>query len=276
MAALVISDPLAVVAAQQDRSLRAQHDLLERVEEILPAHVVLVAPRREQRGLVDHVPEIGARKPRRRGRELLEHDVGGERHGARVHVEDRGASRLVGQIHDDAAVEAARPQQRLVEHLGLVRRREHDDTAAARETVHLGEDLVQRLLLLVRATERELAARAADRVELVDEDDRGRMLARLLEQIAHARGADADDHLHELRGAHREERHAGLAGDRFREQRLAGARRADEQHALRRRAAQARVALGRFEEIDDLDELVLGFVDAGDVVERDSRSLSWS
>ena len=67
-------------------------------------------------------------------------------------------------------------------------------------------------------------ARAADRVELVDEDDRGRRLLGLREQVTHARGADADDHLDELRGRHLEERHAGLAGDRAREQRLAGAR----------------------------------------------------
>ena len=46
----------------------------------------------------------------------------------------------------------------------------------------------------------------------------------LLEQVTHARGADADDHLDELRRRHLEERHAGLAGDRPGQQRLAGAR----------------------------------------------------
>src|ERR1700755_2012947 len=45
------------------------------------------------------------------------------------------------------------------------------------EAVHLGEDLVQRLLALVVAARQVGAARgprAADGVELVDEDDRGR------------------------------------------------------------------------------------------------------
>ena len=68
----------------------------------------------------------------------------------------------------------------------------------------------------------------------------GALLPRLLEQVAHARRADADEHLDELRAVDREERHAGLAGHRAREQRLAGAGRADQQHALRdvrRRAA---------------------------------------
>ena len=77
------------------------------------------------------------------------------------------------------------------------------------------------------------AAVTADRVDLVDEHDRGRCRLRLLEQVAHARRADADEHLDEVGAADREERHAGLAGDGLGEQRLAGAGRAEEQHALR-------------------------------------------
>ena len=60
------------------------------------------------------------------------------------------------------------------------------------------------------------------------------------EQVAHARGADADEHLDELRAAQAEERHVRLAGDRARQQRLAGARRPDQQHALRDAAAEVR------------------------------------
>src|SRR3954467_13623739 len=54
------------------------------------------------------------------------------------------------------------------------------------------------------------AARPADRVELVDEDDRRRDLLGLVEQVAHPAGADADDRLDELRGGDGEERHPGL------------------------------------------------------------------
>ena len=53
----------------------------------------------------------------------------------------------------------------------------------------------------------------------------GRGLLGLLEQVAHARGADADDGLDELRGRHREERRLGLARDGAGQQRLARAGR---------------------------------------------------
>ena len=92
------------------------------------------------------------------------------------------------------------------------------------------------------------AARLAQRVELVDEDDAGRGLARLLEQVAHPCGADADEHLDELRAGDGEERHPGLAGHGPRQQRLAGAGRADQQDALGHVGAEAAVAVRVLEE----------------------------
>ena len=135
------------------------------------------------------------------------------------------------------------------------------------EPVHLGEQLVERLLALFVAAHRALHAHLAERVELVDEDDAGRLRLGLTEQIAHARGADADEHLDELRAAQAEERHLRLAGDRLGEQRLARAGRSDEQHALRNPAADVRVLLRMLQELDDLHQLFLGLVDAGHIAE---------
>ena len=137
------------------------------------------------------------------------------------------------------------------------------------EAVHLDEDRVQGLLALVVAAAHAAAATAADGVDLVEEDDAGRVLARLLEEVAHAAGADADEHLDEVGARDREEGHLGLAGDGLGEQRLAAAGRADEQHAARDAAADAREASGVLEELDDLAHLVLGLLGAGDVVEGD-------
>jgi hypothetical protein len=109
----------------------------------------------------------------------------------------------------------------------------------------------------------------ADGVDLVDEDDAGRVLLALHEEVADARGADADEHLDEVGAGDREERHAGLARDGAREERLAGSRRADEQHALGNAAAELRELLRVLQEGDDLFELFLRLFDAGDVAERD-------
>ena len=64
------------------------------------------------------------------------------------------------------------------------------------------EHLVEGLLALVVAAAQSRAALAADRVDLVDEDDRRGCLRACLEKVPHTAGTDADEHLHEIRAAH--------------------------------------------------------------------------
>src|SRR5688500_9892700 len=109
----------------------------------------------------------------------------------------------------------------------------------------------------------------ADRVDLVDEDDAGGVLLALLEQIAHARRADADEHLDEIGAADREERDVGFAGHGARQERLSRSGGAHEEHALRDASAQFLELLRLAEETNDLLKLILGLVDARDILERD-------
>src|SRR5882724_713716 len=145
--------------------------------------------------------------------------------------------------------------------------REQPEPGARIEAVQFDQQLVQRLLALVVAAERAGAARPAERVELVDEDDRRRLGPRLLEEIAHARRADADEHLDEFGAGDGKERHPGFARHRARQQGLAGSGRSDEQHALRHARAEASIFLRVLQELDHFLQLGLGFVNAGDVAE---------
>src|SRR5262249_789032 len=80
-----------------------------------------------------------------------------------------------------------------------------------------------------------------------------------------------DERLDELRARHREERRVRLAGRRLGEQRLARARRADEQHALGRARADV-VVLGRvLEVVADLAQLGDRLAAARGVVEAEAR-----
>ena len=223
--------------------------------------------RGRHRRLVDQVLEIGAREAGRAGGDGRQIDIGGERHLLAVHLEDREARRLVRQLERDVTIEAAGPEQGRVEHVRPVGRGEHDHRLVPGEAVHLREDLVEGLLALVMAAAEPGAAHPPDRVELVDEDDRGRAPLGLLEHLAHPRGADPDEHLDELRGRDVEERHAGFAGKRARQKGLAGARRADQQNAVGRLGAELSILVGRLQELDQLGHLALGVVLPGDVGE---------
>ncbi len=203
----------------------------------------------------------------------LEIDVLVERDLARVDLQNALASPDVGHVDHDTAVESARAEKRRIENVGSVGRGEKDDALVALEPVHLDEELVQRLLALVVTAAETRAPVAPDGVDLVDEENARRVLLALVEEVPHAGGPHADEHLDEIRSAHREERHVGLAGHRLGEKRFPRPRRPEQEGPLRDPAAKSLKFLGIAEKLDDLLELLLRLVGPGDVVERHARAV---
>ena len=222
-----------------------------------------------QSGLVHHVGEVGAGEARCSASQHAKIDVLGERNLLGVNAKNFFAATDIGTPDNDAAIEAARAQKRGIENVGTVGRGHQDDAVVGFEAVHLDEQLVQGLLALIVSAAETGAAMATDRVDFVDEDDAGSVLLALLEEVANAACANADEHLHEVRAGDGEEGHVGFAGNCAGEQRLAGSRRSDEQDALGNAAAELLELLRLAKELDDLLQLFLGFVDAGHILERD-------
>src|SRR5690606_16078944 len=188
-----------------------------------------------------------------------------------MHSEDLLPPAHIGPADVHLAVETTGTHERRVEHVGTVRRGDHDDLGNEVKAVHLDEDLVQRLLALVVPAAQASAAHPAYRVDLVHKDDtRGNLLG-LVEQVAHAARADADEHLDKLRAGNAQERHARLPGNSAGEQRLAGARRADHQHALGHARPEPDELLRLFKELNNLRDLVLGLLHPDHVVKGYDR-----
>ena len=266
---LVESRVLLLLVRHDERlPLRAHQDLVLGEVEVGHVHFLLVGAGGGERGLVHEVGEVGAGESRRAAGHDRKVHVVRHRDGLGVHLQDALAALHVRAIHDDAAVEAAGAEERGVEDVGPVRGGDQDDAVVALEAVHLDEEGVQRLLALVVSAAEARAAVAADGVDLVDEDDAGGVLLALFEEIAHAARADAHEHLHEVRARDGEERHVRFTGHRAGEQRLSRARGAHEKDALRDLSAQLLELGGLLQEVDDLRQLVLGFLAARHVLER--------
>ena len=172
VAELVVGGDLALLLGEQPRLLLGAGDHAhDPFLELLLLDRLLAAARREQRGLVDEVRQVGAGEAGRAGGERVEVDLGRDRLALGVHLEDLAAADAVGPVDDDLPVEAARAQQRRVEDVGPVRGRDQDDVVLQLEAVHLDEQLVERLLALVVAAAEARAAVPADGVDLVHEDD---------------------------------------------------------------------------------------------------------
>ena len=224
-------------------------------------------------GFIGQVSDIGAGKADGGARQRLQFNVVGQGLVFGMNLENLVPPFDIGQVDCDLAIEAAGAQQGWVQHIGAVGGGDHDDIGVVVEAVHFGQQLVQGLLALVVPAAQAGAATAADGVDLVDEDDGGGVFFGALEEIAHAGGADADEHLDEFRGGDTEEGDVGFAGDSARHQRFADAGRAHQQDAARHLGADFDVFLGLFEEVHDFRKLQLGRVLPGDIIESNRRHL---
>ena len=95
-------------------------------------------------------------------------------------------------------VKPAGAQQCLVQNVCPVGGGHHDHALVGTEAVHFHQQLVQGLLALVVAAAQAGAALAAHRINLINKDDAGHILLRLVEQIAHTGGTHAHVHLHKV------------------------------------------------------------------------------
>ena len=112
-----------------------------------------------------------------------------------------------------------------------------------------------------------------DGVDLVDEDDGGRILLRLGEQVAHTARADADEHLDEIGTGDRVEGHICLPRDGTGEQGLTGAGRTVEQYALRDAGTDRLEFGGLLQKVFDLFEFFDRFIGSGHIREGDLGAL---
>jgi hypothetical protein len=190
-----------------------------------------------------------------------------------VDFEDGFAAIDVRGVDDNLAIEAAGPEQGPIEDVGPVGRGENDDAGIGGEAVHFNEELVDGLLAFVIDSPDVNAALTSNGVEFVDEDDAWGFCFGLLKQVANAGCADADEHFDKITAADGEERGMGFSRDRFREQGLASAGRADEQNAFRDACANGFIAVRVLEKIDDFGQFLFGFFAAGHVLEGDAGFL---
>ena len=175
----------------------------------------------------------------------------------------------VGQIDRNLTVETSGTKQCLVEHIGTVGGSEDDNTAVCAETVHLCKQSVKRILALIVAAHcRILATCTTYGVDLVDEDNARSLLLCLTEEVADTTCTHADEHLHEVGTAHREEWNACFS---LCEQCLTGARRAYKECSLRNLTTKFGVLLRLLEEVDNLLHLLLCANLTRYVLERDAE-----
>ena len=122
----------------------------------------------------------------------------------------------VGQVYMYLTVETSGTKQRLIQYVYTVGRCQNDNTTVGTETVHLCQQLVQRVLTFIISTHcRILSTCTSHGINLINKDDTGSLFLCLLEQVADTGCTYTHEHFHEVRTRQREERHIRFAGNSF-------------------------------------------------------------
>mmetsp|Transcript_3560 Transcript_3560/g.10353 ORF Transcript_3560/g.10353 Transcript_3560/m.10353 type:complete len:263 (+) Transcript_3560:2062-2850(+) len=187
-----------------------------------------------------------------------------------MHFENGFSACQVRTVDTDLPVKPSWSQECLVQNVGSVGASQHDDTLSGGKSVHLHQQLVQRVLtLVVAASKTALAAGPPDGIDLINEDDGWALRAGLCKQVPHAGGPHAHEHLHEVRPADGQEGHPRLTCRRLGQQGLAGSRRADQQCALWNLGAQLLVLARVLQEVHKLKHLLLRLIAPRHILEHD-------
>ena len=272
MASLVVGrQPPFVLREHHAPTLGPQHDLVLGLLEIRHRDAFGSATGRQEGALIADIRQIGARQPRSSPSDDLKNHILFQGELASVDPEDLLPPLHIRSVHHHLTVKPARAEERGVQHIGAVRGSQEDDPLVGFEPVHFDEELVQSLLAFVMPSPEASTAMAPYGIDLVDEDDAGRVGLPLFKQVPHTRCTHPDEHFHEIRSGHLEEGAPRLTRHSLGQQSLSSSRRPHEEHPLRKPPAQPGKALGVLQKVDDLREFLLGFVGASHILEGDLR-----
>lgn len=201
------------------------------------------------------------------GSDDLEINVVTELHVLGVDLHNLKTAGRVGNTNVDLAIETAEAAKSGIDGVGSVGRSHDNDVRAGLHAVHEGEQLGNDSALDLTVG---LVTLGGDRVDLVDEDDRRRVLLGLLESLAQVRFRLTSHLGHDLRAVDQEEESASLVGNGTRHECLTGTRRTVHENTTRRLDTdgleELRMPQRQLNELTDLCHLLAA---AADVVIAD-------
>ena len=263
-AALIFGDNLGAFFETAD-------DAIHGIHEILALHMGFLATRSDKRSLVAHIGDVGTREAGSLSCEKFEVNTLVHLDFAQVNLENFHTIVQLGELDINLAVETPGAQERLVEDVNAVGGSEDNHATIGAETIHFGEELVERVFaLIVRAHIRILAAGTSHSVDFVDKHDARSLLLGLTEEVADARSTHTHKHFDKVGAGEREERHICFAGDSLCEEGFTGSRRSHKEGTFRDSRTEFGVCLRILEELHNLLHLGFSLRKSGNIVESNA------
>ena len=245
------------------------HDPFNRLFKLSHARFFLAAAHRQQRSFIDQIGKVSADHARGHRGQLPEIQIFFHLNVLQVDFQNFFTALFVRPIHQDVAVKASGPQQRRIQYFGPVGGRQQDNTDVGIKTIHLHQELIQRLLAFIVTAHGSDPSGLSKRIQLIDENDTGGFFGGLLEEISYPRGPQAHKHFHKLRAAHAEKRHPAFTGHGLGQHGFAGSRRADQQSPSGYFPPQVGVFARFFQELHHFHQFLFGLINTGHIRKPD-------
>mmetsp|Transcript_123087 Transcript_123087/g.193193 ORF Transcript_123087/g.193193 Transcript_123087/m.193193 type:complete len:205 (+) Transcript_123087:859-1473(+) len=150
-----------------------------------------------------------------------------------MHIEDGPSTVDIWQVNWNATVKSTRAGQSIVKDISTVCGSKNNYSSVALETIHLGENLVKRLLsLIISACLLATCTLPANRIDFVKKNNAWCIFLGLTEEVANTRSTNTNEHLHKFRTRCANEGDARLPCDRTCHKSLACARWPLHDHAF--------------------------------------------
>ena len=187
------------IAHHTGASLGPRHSTIDRFIQKLIGDFGGVLSRGQQCGFVQHVGQICTGEAG--GFAGQNCQVNALSHGLTlgVYFQNFLAALHVGGIHLNLAVKSSRAQQRRVQNVGAVCRRNENHVGLGVKTIHFDKELIQGLFTLIVAAPHAGTTVSTDSVDFIDKDDGRSVLFGLGEKVSNAGGPHTDKHFDEIR-----------------------------------------------------------------------------
>src|SRR5258706_10308859 len=197
MPTFMIGNYVQVFVTQYEWTLSAQDDFIQRLVETALGNAIQVAASCQQRCFIDQICQVRSHHTRCSTCDPDQVYIRSQRHIARMDFENSQSSIPAWSIYGDTAVKTARAQQGYVESIRTVGGRYHNHGLARIKTIHLHQQLVECLFAFIVGID-ACCTLPTYGVDLINEDDTGRCLLCLIEEVTYAAGTHANQHFHKF------------------------------------------------------------------------------
>ncbi len=159
---------------------------------------ILVLICRNQRRFVHEIGEVRPTESGSSARDDFQMDILTERHLRRMNFENLRASFDIRQINRHLTIETPRTQESGIQYIRPICSRDDDHSLVRLKSVHLHQELIQRLFTLVMSTAETRPAMASNRINLIYKGDARRTLFSLRKEVSNSRRTHSHKHLYEV------------------------------------------------------------------------------